>query len=92
VQIQLAAMSDEHVALKAIDVDAGDRDFGASRRHAAELPGVGASESASRYAVGTVDEDFLNDVPAIWKSSSEFLQARPPLIPAERLRAADLDD
>jgi hypothetical protein len=42
--------------------------------------------------VGTVDEDFLNDVLAIRKSSSEFLQARPPLVPAERLRAADLDD
>jgi hypothetical protein len=42
--------------------------------------------------MGPVDEDFFEDVVAVRKSASEFVEIRPPLVPTERFRAADLDD
>jgi hypothetical protein len=69
VHVQLAPVSDQRVALEAVDVNARNRDFGAGRRHAAEVAGVSAGESASRYAMGPVDEDFFDDVVAVRKFS-----------------------
>ena len=62
VQVQLAAVRDQSVALEAIDMNPRDRDFGAGRCHATELTRVGTGESASRYAMRTIDEDFFDDV------------------------------
>src|SRR5262245_39626714 len=85
-------MGDQHVALETVDVNPGDRDLGTSRSDAAELAGVRAGESASRDAVGTVDEDLFDDVLAIRKAARELLEIRPPRFPIEWLGAADLDD
>src|SRR5690348_13925625 len=85
-------MRHQRVPLEAVDVNARDRDFGAGRRDAPELTGMGAGESASRYAVRAVDEDFFDFVLTIGKAPNELLQIRPPLGPPEGFRTTDLSD
>ena len=91
-QIELAAMRHQRIPLEAVDVDARDRDFGARGRDAPEFTGMGAGESAARYAVRTVDEDFFDFVLTIGKAPNELLQMRPPLGPPDGFRTTDLSD
>src|SRR5689334_22702478 len=91
-QVDLATVRHDHVALESVDVDHADGNLLAGRCAALELAGVGSDEPAPRDAVRTDDQKLLDLVAAVRKGAVELPEAGAPRVQPGRRRTTDFDD